>query len=80
MSWPQYAWVAASLVLVILMTGQGMGYLLPVNLRVCLELQKDNPDNARIASLTNRYFIAVALQGVTQIVTIIIMARFATGI
>jgi hypothetical protein len=36
--------------------------------------------DARIASLTNRYFFAVALQGVMQIVTIIIMARFATGI
>jgi uncharacterized membrane protein len=80
MSWPQYAWVAASLVLVILMTVQGIGYLLPMNFRVCLELQKDNPENARIASLTNSYFFAVALQGVMQIVTIMIMARFATGI
>ena len=80
MSWPPYAWVVASLVLVFLMTVQGIGYLLPTNFRVCLELQKDNPDNARIASLTNRYFFAVALQGVMQIVTIIIMARFATGI
>jgi hypothetical protein len=80
MSWPQYAWVVASLVLVFLMTVQGIGYLLPTNFRVCLELQKDNPDNARIASLTNSYFFAVALQGVMQIVTIIIMARFATGI
>ena len=80
MSWPQYAWVVASLVLVFLMTVQGIGYLLPTNFRVCLELQKDNPDNARIAHLTNSYFFAVALQGVMQIVTIIIMARFATGI
>jgi hypothetical protein len=46
-SWPQYAWVAASLVLVILMSIQGIGYLLPTNFRVCLELQKDNPDNTR---------------------------------
>ena len=46
-SWPQYAWVAASLALVILMTIQGIGYLLPTNFRVCLELQKDNPDNAK---------------------------------
>jgi hypothetical protein len=67
-------------VLVILITVQGIGYLLPTNFRVCLELQKDNPDNGRIASLTNSYFFAVALQGVMQIVTIIIMARFATGI
>jgi uncharacterized membrane protein len=80
LSWPQYAWVAAALVLVILMTVQGLGYLLPTNLRVCLELQRDNPDNARIAKLTNHYFFAVAMQGVMQVVTIIIMARFATGI
>jgi uncharacterized membrane protein len=78
--WPQYAWVAAALVLVVLMTIQGIGYLLPANFRVCLELQKDHPDNTRIAALTNRYFFAVALQGVMQVVTIIIMARFATGI
>jgi hypothetical protein len=54
--------------------------LLPTNLRVFLELQRDNPDNARIAKLTNRYFLAIAMQGVMQVVTIIIMARFATGI
>jgi hypothetical protein len=80
LSWPQYAWVAAALVLVVLMTVQGIGYLLPTNLRVCLELQRDNPDNARIAKLTNRYFLAVAMQGIMQVVTIIIMARLATGI
>src|SRR5712692_881436 len=80
LSWPQYAWVAVALVLVVLMTIQGIGYLLPTNFRVCLELQKDNPDNARIGALTNRYFFAVALQGVMQIVTIIVMARLATGV
>ena len=80
MNFPQYAWVVASLVLVILMSIQGIGYLLPTNFRVCLELQKDLPDDTRIASLMNRYFIAVALQGVMQIMTIVIMARFATGI
>jgi uncharacterized membrane protein len=80
LSWPHYAWVAAALALVILMTIQGLGYLLPTNLRVCLELQRDNPDNARIAKLTNRYFLAIATQGIMQVATIVIMARFATGI
>jgi uncharacterized membrane protein len=80
MNFPQYAWVLASLVLVILMSLQGIGYLLPINFRVCIELQKDLPDDTRIASLMNRYFIAVALQGVMQIATIVIMARFATGL
>ena len=46
MNFPQYAWVAASLVLVILMSIQGIGYLLPTSFRVCLELQKDIPDDA----------------------------------
>ena len=39
--YPQYGWIVASLVLVTLMTIQGLGYLLPTNLRVCLELQRD---------------------------------------
>src|SRR5947209_2736640 len=50
LSWPQYAWVVAALVLVVLMTIQVIGYLLPTNVRVCLELQKDSPDSARLAA------------------------------
>jgi hypothetical protein len=80
LNWPQYGWVAAALVLVLLMAIQGLGYLLPTNLRVCLELQRNNSDPTRIASLTNRYFLAVASQGVMQVATIVIMARLATGI
>jgi len=80
LNWPDYGWVAAALALVTLMTLQGLGYLLPANLRVCLELQKVQPDNAKIARLTQHYFLAVALQGAMQVVTIIVMARFATGI
>jgi uncharacterized membrane protein len=78
--WPQYAWVAAALALVVLMTLLGIGYLLPTNLRVCLELQKEKADNSKIAALTSHYFLAIAAQGVMQVATIVIMARFATGI
>ncbi len=53
--WPEYGWVAAALVLVTAMTVQGMGYLLPTNLRVCWELQKprarcraDRPADAQL--------------------------------
>ena len=80
LNWPQYGWVAAAVALVVLMAIQGLGYLLPTNLRVCLELQRNNPDPTRIASLTNRYFMAVATQGVMQVATIVIMARLATGV
>jgi hypothetical protein len=78
--WPAFAWVAAALVLVTVMTVLGTGYLLPTNFRVCLELQKDHPDPARLSRLTNGYFFAVAAQGVMQIATIVIMTRFATGV
>src|ERR1700757_4994141 len=33
LAWPQFGWVAAALTLVTLMTIQGTGYLLPMNLR-----------------------------------------------
>src|SRR6201989_669962 len=48
LAWPQFGWVAAALALVTLMTIQGTGYLLPTNLRVCLELRKPNPDTEKI--------------------------------
>jgi hypothetical protein len=79
LDWPQFGWVAAALALITLMTIQGFVYLLPTNLRVCFELQKADPDPARIADMMKRFFSAVALQGTMQILTIIIMTRFRTG-
>jgi hypothetical protein len=79
-AWPQFAWVAAALTLVVLMTIQGLGYLLPTNLRVCFELQKPNPDSDKISRMMRRFFSAVAMQGAMQVLTIVIMARFVTGL
>jgi uncharacterized membrane protein len=78
--WPEFGWVAAALALVALMTIQGTGYLLPTNLRVCLELRKSNPDGGKIGRLMRSFFVAVAAQGTMQVVTIVIMARFVSGI
>ena len=78
--WPQFGWVAAALTLVTLMTIQGTGYLLPTNLRVCLELRKPNPDGDKIGRMMKSFFFAVACQGTMQVVTIVIMARFVSGI
>src|SRR5436305_399304 len=44
LAWPEYGWVAAALLLVALMTVLGLGFLTPVNVLVCLELQKANAD------------------------------------
>ena len=78
--WPAFGWVAAALTLVTLMTIQGTGYLLPTNLRVCLELRKPNPDGAKIGRMMRSFFFAVACQGTMQVLTIVIMAKFVSGI
>jgi hypothetical protein len=80
LEWPAYGWVAAALVLVTLMTVQGLGFLTPVNVLVCLELQKLEPDLKKIGVWMQRYFYAVALQGMMQVAIIIVMTRFRTGI
>ena len=78
--WPEYGWFVAALVLIVLLTIQGTGYLLPTNLRVCFELQKVKPDTARINAMMKRFFFIVAMQGTMQVLMIVIMARFVTGL
>ena len=80
LDWPAFGWVVAALVLVTLMTILGLGFLTPVNVFVCLELQKDQPDLQRIATWMQRYFYAVAAQGLMQIAIIVVMTRFRMGI
>jgi uncharacterized membrane protein len=78
--WPEYAWFAAALVLIALLTIQGVGYLLPTNLQVCFELAKANPDTAKINSMMRSFFFVVAMQGAMQVLMVVIMARFVTGL
>jgi hypothetical protein len=78
--WPEYGWVVVALALVTVMTIQGLGFIAPVNVFVCLELQKLNPDMKKIGIWMQRYFYAVALQGLMQIAIIIVMTRFRAGV
>src|SRR5690242_10937979 len=74
--WPAYGWVAAALLLVTVMTVLGLGFLTPVNVLVCLELQKSEPNLKRIGSWMSRYFYAVAAQGLMQVAILVVMTRF----
>jgi hypothetical protein len=78
--WPGFGWVVAALVIVTILTVQGLGVLLPANLLVYFELRKPQPDGARIGRLMRRYVYAVAFQGAMQVAIIVVMARFATGL
>ena len=80
LDYPEFWWVAAALVLLLILTVQGLGYLLPTNYRVYSELRNDQPDIQRIGRLMRLYFWVVASQGVMQIVMIVIMTKFGTGL
>ena len=45
------------------MTIQGLGYLLPTNLWVCIQLRRPDPDLAKISRTMRNYFFAVGAQG-----------------
>ena len=70
----------AALVIIAVLTVQGLGILLPTNLLVYFELRKPVPDGARIGRLMRRYVRMVAFQGSLQVAIIVVMARFATGL
>jgi hypothetical protein len=75
-----YWWVAAALILVTLMTIQRRGFLAPVNVYVCLELRKPEPDMNGVGLRMRRYFYAVALQGRMQVAVIPVVTRFCAGL
>ena len=72
MPWPQFGWVAAALVIITILTVQGLGILLPTNLRVYLELRKPLPDQQRIVRLMRTYIYAVTFQGLMQVAIIVV--------
>lgn len=79
-SYPEFWWVIAALAIVTVLTVQGLGYLLPTNLRLYFEVQKPQPDGQKIARWMKTYVRVVAVQGTMQVAIIVVMARFTTGL
>jgi len=77
--YPEFWWVIAALAIVTILTIQGLGYLLPTNLRLYFEIQKPQPDMHKIARWMKTYLRVVAVQGTMQVAIIVVMARFSTG-
>lgn len=78
--YPGLWWVIAALVVLAVLTIQGLFILLPTQVRVYFELIKSEPDRERIARLTRSYFYLIALQGIMQVAIIAIMAKFRMGL
>jgi hypothetical protein len=79
-TYPEFWWVIAALAIVTVLTIQGLGYLLPTNLRHYFEIQKPNPDMQKIARWMKTYLRVVAVQGTMQVAIMVVMARFSTGL
>jgi hypothetical protein len=78
--YPQFWWVIAALVIVSVLTVQGLGYLLPTNIRLYFEVQRPQPDMDKIGRWMRTYVRVVAVQGSMQVAIIVVMAKFATGL
>ena len=76
----QFPWIVVALVLVSLMTIQGLGILLPNSLRIWFELQKPAPNHDLITALNRVNIIVAGSQGLMQVAIIVIMAKFVAGI
>jgi hypothetical protein len=80
LGYPEFGWVAAALVIIAVLTVQGLGYLLPTNLRLYFEMQKPTPDGDKIGRWMRTYVKVTAIQGCFQVAIIVVMAKFATGL
>ena len=76
---PVVYWISVVLVIVSIMFIQGLGILLPTNLRIYFEMRKNKPDISRIQRLMKIYVKVVAIQAALQFIIIFIMAEFVTG-
>jgi hypothetical protein len=79
LGYPQFWWVIAALAIVSVLTVQGLGYLLPMNLKLYFEIMKATPDHDKLARWMRAYVRVVAVQGSMQVAIIVVMARFTTG-
>jgi uncharacterized membrane protein len=76
---PQRPWIIVALVITGLLTVQGLGILLPNQVRIWRELQKPVPDGDRIWRLNRVNLRLAAVQGTLQVLILLVMAHLVAG-
>lgn len=71
--------IVAAVVIVIILSVQGFGMIMPTEIRVFLELQKQEPNRDRIIKWGMRNIKLAGSQGVFQVALIFVMANLALG-
>jgi MFS family permease len=77
--YPNHAWVVASFIVVGVMAIIALGLLEPANVAVLVELKKRQPNPAVIERLMKRFLYSAGIIGVTQVATLVIMTKIASG-
>ena len=80
LGYPEFWWVIAALVISTILAVQGLGILLPSSLRAYREMRKENPDPEKARRIMRIYFVTLASQGIFQVLIVMIMVKFATGL
>jgi hypothetical protein len=75
---PMYRLTLISLLLVAVMTVQGLGFLLPNSLRIWSELRRPEPDREGIVRINRINIWLAGMQGVLQIAIIFVMAQYVS--
>lgn len=71
--------IIAAVVIVIILSVQGFGMIMPTEIRIFLELQKKEPNRDKIIKWGMRNIKLAGSQGVFQVVLIFVMANLALG-
>lgn len=71
--------IVAAVVIVIILSVQGFGILMPTEIRIFLELKKKEPDRDKIVRWGMRNVKLAGSQGVFQVALIFVMANLALG-
>ncbi|UVS68112.1 hypothetical protein [Nitrososphaera viennensis] len=71
--------IIAAIVIVIILSVQGFGMIMPTEVRVYLELRKKEPDRNKIIKWGMRNIKLAGSQGVFQVALIFVMANLALG-
>lgn len=77
--YPEFYWIIAALVVSLILAIQGIGILLPTNIRAYLEMRKENPDIPKVGRMMRNYFWVTASQGLMQVLIVTIMVKMAGG-
>ncbi|MHB1611423.1 MAG: hypothetical protein ACYCT0_07010 [Sulfobacillus sp.] len=76
---PAFPWIVAAGIITIVLTVQGIGAILPINVSVFKEVSKTHPNLDKVSRLMRFYRYLVAVQGLLQFVIVAIMVHLAVG-